>query len=146
MYQRILTATDFSESSQDAVRTASNLAKAFQAELILLHVYVPMTPPPDMFISSPDWYKYELAWREAAEPRLKTIVQKLIDPSVHVKTLILSGLPAQTIDKCAADEKADLIVIATHGMTGWRHYVMGSVSQKVIQHSPLPVLLVRSSK
>jgi len=146
MYQKILTATDFSESSLEAVRTASHLAKVFQAELILLHVYVPMTPPPDMFISSPDWYKYEVAWREAAEPRLKTIAQSWIDPSIRLKTIILTGLPAQTIDKCAIDEKADLIVIATHGMSGWRHYMMGSVSQKVIQHSPLPVLLVRGAK
>ena len=147
MYQRILCPTDFSETSYEAVRTAVALAKAFNAELILLHVVVPVTPSPDVFVGvSFDPAEYESALKAAAEPKLGQVAEKLVDRSLAPRLIVLSGQPAQMIEKCAADEKADLIVIATHGMTGWRHYLMGSVAQKVVQHVSLPVLAVRGPK
>ena len=147
MYKKILCPTDFSETANEAVRTAYVLAKAFNAELILLHVIVPVLPPPDAYV--PVTYnlaEYDHAWRTGAEARLKQTAESLTDRTLTPRLIVLSGLPAQVIEKCAADEKADLIVIATHGMTGWRHYLMGSVAQKVIQHVSLPVLAVRGPK
>jgi universal stress protein A len=147
MYKRILCPTDFSVTSLEAVRTAVALAKALNAELLLLHVIAPATPSPDAFVGvSFDPAEYESAWRAAAEPKLRQIAETLVDRSLTPRLIVLSGQPAQMIEKCAADEKADLIVIATHGMTGWRHYLMGSVAQKVVQHVSLPVLAVRGPK
>ena len=146
MYKRILCPTDFSETSYEAVRTAVALAKTFNAELILLHVIVPVLPPPDAYVPVAfDITEYERAWQSGVEPKLKQVAETLVNRTLTPRLIILTGPPAQMIDKCASDEKADLIVIATHGMTGWRHYLMGSVAQKVIQHVSLPVLAVRGS-
>lgn len=147
MYKKILCGTDFSETSCEAVRTASALAEAMHAELILLHVFVPVPPPSDLFVATPfDFGGYESAWRQTAAALLKKAADTLVAPGVRTRSIVLSGQPAQTIDKCAVDEGVDLIVVATHGMTGWRHYVLGSVAQKIIQHSSLPVLAVRGPK
>ena len=144
MYKKILCPTDFSETSIEAVRAANTLAKALGSELHLLHVVSPAPLMPDMQ-ETPlfDSVAYEEAWTEEAERRLTKLVETHVAPGVRVRQAILAGHAAQTIDQYAMDEDVDLIVIATHGMTGWRHYLMGSVAQKVIQHTCLPVLIVR---
>ena len=147
MFKRILCATDFSKASYEAVNTANRLAKVCNAELILLHVAVPVAPLPEVTeMTRFDFEAYEKAWRESAERKLKELVTTAVDKDVAVRPIVLGGLAAQTIDQCAENEKVDLIVIATHGMTGWRHYLMGSVAQKVIQNTCFPVLVVRGPK
>jgi universal stress protein A len=146
MYKTILCATDFSETSIEAVRAANDLAKAFKAELILIHVVQPSTPLPEA-LEAPmfDLAAYENAWRQDAQKQLSKVAEMHVDPDVQTRTVVLSGHPAQTIDEYARDVLADVVVIATHGMTGWRHYLMGSVAQKVIQYTCLPVLVVRGT-
>ena len=141
---KILCSTDFSEASYEAVKMANDFAERFSAQLILVHVVHPVTPLPDVeLMQSFDVRTYEEQLRKSMESKLVDVIRNMISKTVQVHSKTLLGEPAATICGLAESENVDLIVIATHGMTGWRHYAHGSVALKVIQHTLHPVLLVR---
>ena len=146
--RKILCPIDFSEASHTAVEAAVDLAQLFSAELLLLHVVQPITPLPDSELARAfDVRLYEEEVRKRVAKKLAGVDRDKVPRRVRVQSRALYGLnPAGTIADVADTEKIDLIVIATHGMSGWRHYVYGSVAQKVIQHTGCPVFLVRARK
>lgn len=81
---------------------------------------------------------------QQAEKYLERLAKKLADKGMNVSTQVLLGNPADEITHYAGDEKADLIILATHGRTGPSRYAMGSIADKVSRASSVPVLLVRS--
>jgi nucleotide-binding universal stress UspA family protein len=81
---------------------------------------------------------------QQAEKYLNRLGKKLANKGIAVRTKVLLGNPAEEITHFAADEKADLIVLATHGKSGPSRWSMGSIADKVSRVSPIPVLLVRS--
>jgi len=117
------------------------MATHFQATIVLAHV-VPSVPPipadPAYVFEGPE---YERLQQAEAEKHL-AIVAKAIPPRLKARTIIGSGDAAEEIVRLATTEVADLIVIATHGLTGWRHLVFGSVAEKVIRMSDRPVLVI----
>lgn len=149
-FRRILATTDFSDLSLGAFPIAVELASHFGAELLILHV-IPMdmpTPwdvPPyaDFGLASRPSPEYEAEVRKEVERRLTQLAAKHA-PGVTVRRLLGRGDAATEIDRLASEERADLIVLATHGWTGWRHLVFGSVAEKVLREAPCPVLSVRS--
>ena len=142
--RRILCPTDFSEASLEAVKAANDLAQQFPARLTLAHVVQPLTPLADVeMMRSFDVRLYEDQLRKGMENKLADLAWKMIAKTVDTRTKTLcSEDPAGMICELAESEDTDLIVIATHGMTGWRHYVHGSVAQKVVQRTQRPVLLI----
>lgn len=144
--KRILCPTDFSEASFKAVKTANDIAEHFSAQLTLLYVLHPPMPMPisDVDIShSFDVRFYEDRLLKSAEDQLADVVESLISKTIRTQSKAMCNInPAKTICDLAETENSDLIVLATHGMTGWRHYVQGSVAQKVVQNTRKPVLLV----
>jgi universal stress protein A len=145
-FKKILCPIDFSEPSHLALKGAEELAGHFGAELIVTHV-IPPVPGPHSYQDPPvassfdvPLYQQELAIY--AEKMLKEIVSHQISSAVRTRDLITTGEPAAEILRTAADEKADLIVIASHGLTGWRHLVHGSVAEKVVRQASCPVLTV----
>ncbi|MBA4386976.1 MAG: hypothetical protein C0404_03280 [Verrucomicrobia bacterium] len=145
-YRRILCPVDFSKASEDSLKEGSLLAGTLNAKLVVLNVVMPVVPQPDLLVSAGlDMQAYhELLTREAMR-KLDAMVAGIVPAEVKSEKVVLIGYPAQTIDKYSCEQKVDLIVIATHGMTNWRHYVMGSVAHKVIHHACTPVLVVRAS-
>jgi nucleotide-binding universal stress UspA family protein len=143
--RKILCPTDFSEASYEALRTAGDLAERFGAELVVVHVAQPVTPLPDVEMArSFDIGLYEERLRKSMELKLVDVVRTVLPKTVQTQQkTVCYGDAARIICELAESEKVDLIVIATHGMTGWRHYAQGSVAQKVIQQTAHPVLLVR---
>lgn len=148
-FRRILAPTDFSETSLEAFPVAVELASHFHAELLLVHIVPVDTPTPwdippyaDFGLASLPLPEYEAQVRQEVERRLAMVVAKHAQ-GVTVRGLVARGDAATEIDRMAADEKADLIVLATHGWTGWRHLVFGSVAEKVLREAPCPVLSVR---
>jgi nucleotide-binding universal stress UspA family protein len=143
-FRKILCPTDFSEPSYEGLQNGVELASHFGAELCVMHV-VPVVPPlppdPNFAFEVPE---YERALYTDAERRLGEILQQRIPKAVHARRLIAHGDAADEIVRIAQQEGADLIVIATHGLTGWRHLVFGSVAEKVVQLAPCPVLTVRA--
>ena len=136
MFKRILCPVDFDSDSLGALRVACNLAIREQGTIQVLHVTQPLDPT---VISAP-WIAQrneENAWRE-----LRQIEDKDLGMVEH-EIMLRSGDPAKEIMKAAEEVAAELIVMATHGRTGFRHVVLGSVTEHVVRESSCPVLTIR---
>lgn len=139
----ILSPVDFGAGSDHALETALDLAKALGASVQLLHVYqIPVYGFPDgAFLAGP-----EIATRlsEAAQKGLDGIVQRLAASGVKVQGHLRQGNPPDEIVQVAKDLGVDLIVLGTHGRKGFAHALMGSVAERVVRTSSIPVLTIRT--
>ena len=149
-FRRILVTTDFSDTSIGALPPGIELAKHFDAELLLVHVLPVDTPTPwdvppyaDFGVASIPLPEYEAQVKQEVERRLAMVVSQHAQ-GANVRTLVGRGNAAAEIVRIATAENADLIVLATHGWTGWRHLVFGSVAEKVLREALCPVLSVRA--
>jgi universal stress protein A len=149
-FRKVLVTTDFSETSMDAVPLAAEMAAHFGAALCLVHVLpvdapTPWDVPPyaDFGLASLPVPEYEGQVRREVERRLGQVVSKHVPDSVTVESLVVRGDPAVEIHRIAKERGVDLIVIATHGWTGWRHLVFGSVAERVLREAPCAVLSIR---
>jgi universal stress protein A len=133
--KKILVPIDFSATALRAYDYAAGLCKTTGATLVALHVI-----PPVLNVETIDLA--DLA-REA-EVTTKAALATL-RPKPH-RSLIERGVPHDIIASVAQSIGADLIVIGTHGRSGLRHLVLGSVAENVVRHAPCPVLTVRSSE
>lgn len=144
--KRILAPTDFSAASMTAVEAACELATHFEAELELLYVVPPIpTLPADMNYSF-DVPNYTDSLQQAAEEKLAEVVAQRIPSGIPTRHCIAFGDPAAEIVRRASEDEVGWIVISTHGLTGWRHLVFGSVTEKVVRSAECPVLTVRAPK
>jgi len=142
MYKRILIPTDGSAPSETAVKMGLELAKSLGAEVTLLYVVEPVMARiligPETIPYYPDLTRdLEVAGRQALE-RAEGFAQYL---GVPVRTELKQGSAAQVIAEEAGSY--DLVVMGTHGRSGLDRLLLGSVTQKVLQRSPKPVLVVR---
>jgi universal stress protein A len=137
---RILVPVDFSEHSETALRYALGFAAKFDAELTLVHI-VEQTVYPG------DWMYPPLATSDFAVEKREQLLGKLQELSagakVKAKHVVRIGRAWQEVIEIAKEERSDLIVIATHGYTGLKHVLLGSVAEKIVRHAPCPVLTVR---
>ena len=140
--RRIVCPTDFSPAARTAVAEATQLGLHFQAELVVVHVLpvLPAVPSdPNFTFEVPE---YEHALHADAEQRLGALAAEIRGHGITVRTAIGHGDAGTEIVRIAADEASDLIVIATHGATGWRHAMFGSVAEKVVRLAHRPVLTI----
>ena len=146
-FHTILCPLDFSEPSQKALQNAIEMAGQFRGELVLVHVIAPAAPgiPADPTYAFAGPEGYEKAIRVNAEEQL-TLAATRIPKELKSRTVIGNGDAADEIVRLATAETADLIVIATHGLTGWRHLVFGSVAEKIIRLAERPVLVIPANK
>jgi nucleotide-binding universal stress UspA family protein len=141
----ILSPIDFSDSSLEALDVARDVATRYGASLILVHV-VPVIPKLPSDVSIFHEGDYERGLIGDAEQRLAELAAKLKEQGVTARTSVgLANDAAMEILRTAEHEHADLIVIATHGMTGWRRLAFGSVTDKVVRTAECPVLVLRKS-
>lgn len=146
---KIVCPTDFSEPSYEALKAANELALHFSAELELVHVVAPVpvypTPatPEGASSSAGMVASYQQEMEVYAKKSLDQVVQERLSEGIKSKTRVCLGDAANEIVGTAADQKADLIVIATHGLTGWRRFMFGSVAEKVVRLAQCPVLTIR---
>lgn len=139
MIRRVLVATDFSETSEGALRWGADIARAHDAELLLLHglrlpslatPYVPIPP------------EIDLELEQKANERLAELTTQLAEAGLKVTSEIRHDEPASAIRDATLQWKADLVVIGTRGLSGLEHLLLGSVAERVITVSPSPVLSV----
>jgi nucleotide-binding universal stress UspA family protein len=138
----ILSPIDFSPLSLDALEVAQDLAKKYGSEILLLHV-APVVPdlPKEVSILNEGAYENDLI--RNAKNRLQELAAKLQGVGIKARTEV--GLANDVGMEIVRDaENADLIVISTHGMTGWRAIAFGSVAEKVVQNGTCPVLVLRA--
>ena len=140
--RRILVPIDFSECSRKALQYAIPLAHQFGARLRLLHVL-----PINYFVGSEfgpvDFPIPETQWRAASEKELEAFARRILGADMPCDLEVRQGQPMAEITACAAETEADLIVLSTHGRTGLRHVLVGSVAENVVRYARCPVLVVR---
>ena len=141
--QRILVPIDFSENAASVIEWAAHLAEEHGSRIILFHAYhLPV-----------EFQQYEGAYlppdywagvKTEAEQSLRRYQGELEQRGIEVEGVVREGYAATAIVDEAASQKADLIVIGTHGLSGLKHMLLGSIAERVVQKSPCPVLTVKA--
>jgi nucleotide-binding universal stress UspA family protein len=135
--KKILIATDFSECAKHVLEQGGRLAQPLSAELLLVHVF-DTTP----YYSSAAMLQMH---KTAMETGLAEAQRELTAHGLRVQTRLDYGVPHERIVELARLEKADLIMMGTHGRSGVRYVLMGSVAERVARLSEVPVMTVRAA-
>ncbi len=150
LLEKILVATDFSETSYSALSCVRELRDAGCNEVILVHVLE--AEEMEEVLAEPSGgddpsgeYERQIAGRKVhnAQQQLKSIQILLEQEHFQVRTFLVTGDPSKEINRIADAERAGMIVIGSHGRTNLLHRLMGPVSLLVIQNATRPVLVVR---
>jgi nucleotide-binding universal stress UspA family protein len=143
-FKKILCPVDFSEDSQQAMQVAAELARGSQATLVLLYVWQPKQWMTDYGMQWPNEVLIEAqATEEGKLATYREDAQRLGVP--EVATRLMRGEPWDQIVSAAREDPAvDLIVMGTHGRTGLRRALIGSVAERVVRHAPCTVMVVRA--
>ena len=140
----ILAPIDFSDASRAALDVAVDMASRFGAELLLVYV-VPAIPdlPKDVSIFKEGDYDKSLENKDAQQ--LKDLAATVANKNVKVRTELGTGDDVgMELVRIAENDHVDMIIIATHGMTGWREFAFGTVAEKVVKQADCPVLVLRA--
>lgn len=139
-YKNILVATDGSEYSMDAVKHAVSIAKATGAKLTVLYVVSTFVEPRR---SAPAYNGLKKIFREEGKKAVEKAKEIAKQEGIGAEAKILEGIPFEVIVEAAKEEKADLIVMGSHGHTGINKVLLGSVAERVIRRAPCAVTVVR---
>lgn len=143
LFSKILLAYDGSKASNKALDRAIELAKATPGSSIqVLHAF----DFPRVFIGeglAPIPASVNKDFYDLAEQTVDEAKKRLADEGVNFNVEMIQGAPAETILKYAKDNGSDVIVIGSRGLGGIREFVLGSVSHNVVQHSRIPVLVIK---
>jgi nucleotide-binding universal stress UspA family protein len=139
---RILVPTDFSETATHAMRYASDLAGRLGASLTVVYAD-PFVPPVDYTASIGGWDEYSFVQLKArAEDQLRHDAKTNIDPAVPYDAIVRVAAPLDGILAMAREWGSGLIVMGTHGRTGFRRLIIGSVTEAVMRKAAVPVIAV----
>lgn len=137
--KKIVVGYDGSESSRNAVEWAVGLTSKLKNDIVVVSV----VKLPE-FSSSID--EIDEAYADG-EKQYRSLLEKIVEygkkQGVSIETEILRGHPAESIVRYAFDCKADLIVMGTRGMGGFKNLIIGSVAQKVVWYAKVPVLIIK---
>ncbi len=140
--KRILVPTDFSGTSEKAFGFAAELARAFGAEIILLHVVDTRVVDNIFHIHQMPPEEARLQMLKTAEEGVARIMGLAEAEGLNISARYVEGIPPVEVKKAAADLDADLIAMGTHGTTGIAHLLYGSTADAVLRGAPCPVLTV----
>jgi nucleotide-binding universal stress UspA family protein len=147
MFKKILFCTDFSENSHLAFTYALNLARTYQAKLLILHVkHDPIFVYPTEaygYVPEETFRAWEVAEEKKRHQELDTNYLQKMNGFVDDGVLMKKGIAFYEIILTAKEESVDLIVMGTHRRTGLDHVLFGSTAERVVRKSPIPVLTVR---
>src|SRR5262245_23503684 len=135
--RRVLHPTDFSERSQAAFRLACGVARDHNAPLLVLHVIPPAVVYGEGIVAVPT-----PGYTEEMRAKLHEVLSH--EPNVVLEHKLVEGDPAAEILRVAREAVCDLIVLGTHGWTGLRRLLMGSVAEEVVRKAHCPVLTVKT--
>ena len=146
-WKTILVPHDFSQSANHAAALARDVAKVYGAQIVLLHVIdLPHQLSPDAVVipeANGAPINVQDYARTSAENHVQDLAQRLAKDGAAATTFVRFGSPVEEIVRFADEQHADLIVMGTHGRTGIRHLIAGSVAERVVRSAKVPVLTVR---
>jgi nucleotide-binding universal stress UspA family protein len=140
--QHILVPIDFSAYADRALDFAMALASKLPARLTLLHV-IHIIPLGLAEGGAPLPYTYIETLEAEVQQSLETYSKRVQEVGLDCDTMVMHGIPFQSIIDVARDKQVDLIIMGTHGRTGLKHILLGSVAEKVVRLAPCPVLITR---
>jgi len=141
---RILCPIDFSGPSRIALKHAADLAAISGGEVIVLHIVEPVVYPVEYGMAPVPSMDLETTATSNARDRIAELTAEVFDRAARVRSQVVLGRADQTICDEAEATEADLIVLATHGLTGLKHLLLGSVAERVVRLAPCPVLTVKA--
>ncbi|MBL0225223.1 MAG: universal stress protein [Geobacteraceae bacterium] len=142
-FEKILTAIDFSASSDFAFEYALTLARQFQAELMVMHV---INEPVDLrgfYVPHISFEQLEKEIEEGAEKMMEKFCATKMGDFTSYTTVVVAGIPYEEVLRKAEETGASLIVLGTHGRTGIDHLIFGSTAERVVRSATCPVLTIR---
>ncbi len=140
MFQKILLATDGSPHAEEALKYAQDLALCGPAQVIVVYAF----PPVPAYLGEPVLSQFISQHVAEGERIAGQMAARLREAGVEAAAEVLEGPPADVILRVAETRQCDLIVMGSRGQGGLRSLLLGSVSQRVLSHSPVPVLVVRA--
>ena len=147
MFGSMVVGTDGSDTAGQAVREATELAKAIGAKVHLVSAYEPVSE--GRLREERQQVPGDLQWmvnpREDVTQTLESAAEGLRAAGVDVETHAREGDPADAILDVAEEQEADLIVVGNKGMTGAKRFLLGSVPNKVSHHAPCSVMIIRTT-
>jgi len=141
--KRIMVPHDFSTHSLEAIQLAAKWADALGATVTLLHAVEPVVFPQLYAVDPLPDETFERA-KERSAKELETVAAEALS-GVPTETVVSSGTAAETILREADARSSDLVIMGSRGLSGLEHLLLGSVAEKVLRRSPVPLLTVRSS-
>jgi nucleotide-binding universal stress UspA family protein len=147
MFGSVVVGTDGSNTAQEAVRQATELASAVKARVFLVSAYepVPKGRLKDESQQVPDDMQWMINPREDVNNTLSDAAKEVEEKGLEVETFAREGDPADAILDVAEEQGADLIVVGNKGMTGAKRFLLGSVPNKVSHHAPCSVMIIRTT-
>jgi nucleotide-binding universal stress UspA family protein len=139
-FKRILSPTDFSPDSLRALEYARRFAELSGGQVIVPHVIHVSTE--ELYDEHGRWRSFQELERRAHE-KLAEIRQQIFADFPRAEFLVLVGNPFEEIMRLLQERNVDLLVICTHGRSGFQHLLIGSTAEKLIRHAPCPVFVVR---
>ncbi len=143
-FNKILVPTELSEISREALEYAKALARMWNSRIYLINVVdiVPVVSFPSID------YTADISLRDAVEQTKRAVGRVALensDAEIMVTPVVRQGVAYKEIIRFVLEEGIDLVVMTTNGRTGLPHFILGSVAEKVVNHSPVPVLTVKHS-
>jgi len=145
-YKNILVPTDFSSGAENAISHAIDIAKSMNARIHLLNVVQPVVYPIGIEIAHESLLNLEKELEENSRKSLEKICTKLSLDGIDNVYKVLMGKAHKVIIDYANENEIDLTVIATHGSSGFEHFLFGSTTEKVIRKINAPILVVHFPK
>ena len=139
---RILFPVDLTESSEKLIPQALNMVRKFSAELHVLFVVRIFQYFSSIYVPHPSINLFENELIEGARKKMDEFVQTHFSQMSNVTGEVILGDPAETIISYIEDKKMDMIIMGTHGRKGLDRVIFGSVAERVIKTSPVPVLVI----
>jgi nucleotide-binding universal stress UspA family protein len=140
--KRILVPTDFSEHAEDALKAAAEIAKKNNSEIIILHTLELPSQMNDAItggISIPE----TMLFMKKANEMLAKITERPYLQGITTIEMVKLDRPAEGIAKVGNEHEIDLIIMGSHGSSGFEELVIGSNTEKVVRHSEIPVLVIK---
>jgi nucleotide-binding universal stress UspA family protein len=134
---------DFSDNARPVLEWGAHLAQEHGAKVLLLHAYhlpVEFQQLEGAYLPPDFWSNV----KSEADQTLSKFAEELRKSGIDVETVVREGYPASVIIDEAADQSVDLIVIGTHGLSGLKHMLLGSIAERVVQKAHCPVLTVKA--
>lgn len=141
MFKKIFMPVDGTENSEKVVNYVKELAKKFDSEIIIFNAQLPIQNV--IFTTNSSIFASTYYTPEEIAQKIVDTVSKQFDSSFKVRTDIVIGDPASTILEFSEKHKADCIVICTHGLNATKRFLLGSVTNKVVNYAKIPVLVIR---